>query len=207
MLKKVFKTLFIVVLSIFLNDLFISYSTQVQTFTTASTIPAKKVGLLLGTSKYTVNGEINLFYKYRLQAAIDLYDNNKVEFLILSGDNSTQNYNEPYTMQQDLLELGIPEEKLFLDHAGFRTLDSVVRASKVFDEDNFTIISQNFHNQRALFIANNKNIQAIAFNAKDVPKEVSLRVFLREKLARVKTVIDLFFKVEPKFLGEKILIK
>ena len=110
-------------------------------------------------------------------------------------------------MQQDLLELGVPEEKLFLDHAGFRTLDSVVRASKVFDEDDFTIISQNFHNQRALFIANNKNIQAIAFNAKDVPKDVSLRVFLREKLARVKTVIDLFFKVEPKFLGEKILIK
>jgi len=201
------KTIIIIVLTIILNDLFISHSTQVQTFTTASSIPVKKVGLLLGTSKYTVNGEVNLFYKYRLQAAKDLYDNDKVEFLILSGDNSTQNYNEPYTMQQDLLELGVPEEKLFLDHAGFRTLDSVVRASKVFDEDDFTIISQNFHNQRALFIANNKNIQAIAFNAKDVPKDVSLRVFLREKLARVKTVIDLFFKVEPKFLGEKILIK
>jgi len=207
MLKKFIKSIIIIVLTIILNDLFISYSTQVQTFTTASSIPAKKVGLLLGTSKYTVNGEVNLFYKYRLQAAKDLYDNDKVEFLILSGDNSTQNYNEPYTMQQDLLELGVPEEKLFLDHAGFRTLDSVVRASKVFDEDNFTIISQNFHNQRALFIANNKNIQAIAFNAKDVPRQVSLRVFIREKLARVKTVIDLFFKVEPKFLGEKILIK
>ncbi|MBT5346773.1 DUF218 domain-containing protein [bacterium] len=207
MLKKFIKSIIIIVLTIILNDLFISHSTQVQTFTTASSIPVKKVGLLLGTSKYTVNGEVNLFYKYRLQAAKDLYDNDKVEFLILSGDNSTQNYNEPYTMQQDLLELGVPEEKLFLDHAGFRTLDSVVRASKVFDEDDFTIISQNFHNQRALFIANNKNIQAIAFNAKDVPKDVSLRVFLREKLARVKTVIDLFFKVEPKFLGEKILIK
>ena len=207
MLKKFIKSIIIIVLTIILNDLFISHSTQVQTFTTASSIPAKTVGLLLGTSKYTVNGEVNLFYKYRLQAAKDLYDNDKVEFLILSGDNSTQNYNEPYTMQQDLLELGVPEEKLFLDHAGFRTLDSVVRASKVFDEDDFTIISQNFHNQRALFIANNKNIQAIAFNAKDVPKDVSLRVFLREKLARVKTVIDLFFKVEPKFLGEKILIK
>ncbi|MBI96276.1 protein SanA [bacterium] len=207
MLKKFLKSLIVILLAIILNDLFISYSTQLQTFTTASSIPAKKVGLLLGTSKYTVNGEVNLFYKYRLQAAKDLYDNNKVEFLILSGDNSTQNYNEPYTMQQDLLELGLPEEKLFLDHAGFRTLDSVVRASKVFDEDNFIIISQNFHNQRALFIANNKNIQAIAFNAKDVPTQVSLRVFIREKLARVKTVIDLFFKVEPKFLGEKILIK
>ena len=207
MLKKLFKSLIVIILAIIFNDLFISYSTQLQTFTSVSSVPAKKVGLLLGTSKYTVNGEVNLFYKYRLQAAKDLYDNNKVEFLILSGDNSTQNYNEPYTMQQDLLELGLPDEKLFLDHAGFRTLDSVVRASKVFDEDNFTIISQNFHNQRALFIANNKNIKAIAFNAKDVPTQVSLKVFIREKLARVKTMLDLFLKVEPKFLGEKILIK
>lgn len=207
MLKKLFKSLIVIILAIIFNDLFISYSTQLQTFTSVSSVPAKKVGLLLGTSKYTVNGEVNLFYKYRLQAAKDLYDNNKVEFLILSGDNSTQNYNEPYTMQQDLLELGLPDEKLFLDHAGFRTLDSVVRASKVFDEDNFTIISQNFHNQRALFIANNKNIKAIAFNAKDVPTQDSLKVFIREKLARVKTMLDLFLKVEPKFLGEKILIK
>lgn len=206
MLKKALKFLFVLSLSILINDYFISYSTNLQTFSNIDLLPKAKVGLLLGTSKFTKDGRNNLFYDYRLKAAKELLDKDKIEYLILSGDNSTNSYNEPHTMKNDLLKLGVDESKMYLDYAGFRTLDSVVRAKEVFNESNFTIISQEFHNQRALFIANNKNISANAFNAKDVPTNQSLLVLTREKLARVKTILDLFFKVQPKFLGEKIII-
>lgn len=206
MYKLSLKVFLVLVLSIFLNDFFISNSTHLQTYSNLDLIPPKKVGLLLGTSKYA-NGKPNLFYKYRLAAAKELLDNHKIEFLILSGDNSTSDYNEPVTMQKDLLEIGVPEEQIFLDYAGFRTLDSVVRAKEVFKEDDFIIISQEFHNQRALFIANFKDIQAIAYNAQDVPIDRSFRIYIREKFARVKTILDLIFGIDPKFLGEEVEIK
>ena len=206
MLKKALKILFVLILSILVNDYFISYSTNLQTFSNIELIPKAKVGLLLGTSKFTKDGRNNLFYDYRLNAAKELLDKDKIEYLILSGDNSTDSYNEPNTMKNDLLKLGVDENKMYLDYAGFRTLDSVVRAKEVFNQNNFTIISQEFHNQRALFIANRKNISANAFNAQDVPPNQSLLVLTREKLARVKTILDLFFQVEPKFLGKKIII-
>jgi len=206
MLKKFIYTFAVIMIGVFINDSIISNSTQLQTYSLVNDIPAKKVGLVLGTSKYISNGQDNLFYIYRLNAAKELFENQKVEFLILSGDNSTNQYNEPQTMKTDLIELGIPEEKIFLDYAGFRTLDSVIRAKEIFSEDDFTIISQEFHNQRALFIANFNNINAIAFNAKDVPIKKSFRVYIREKFARVKTALDLITGVPPKFLGDKISI-
>ena len=154
MLKKFIYTFAVIMIGVFINDSIISNSTQLQTYSFIEDIPQKKVGLVLGTSKYISNGQDNLFYVYRLNAAKELFENQKVEFLILSGDNSTNQYNEPQTMKTDLVELGIPEDKIFLDYAGFRTLDSVIRAKEIFSEDDFTIISQEFHNQRALFIAN-----------------------------------------------------
>ena len=206
MLKKFIYTFAVIMIGVFINDSIISNSTQLQTYSFIEDIPQKKVGLVLGTSKYISNGQDNLFYVYRLNAAKELFENQKVEFLILSGDNSTNQYNEPQTMKTDLVELGIPEDKIFLDYAGFRTLDSVIRAKEIFSEDDFTIISQEFHNQRALFIANFNNINAIAFNAKEVPINKSFRVYIREKFARVKTAFDLITGVTPKFLGDKISI-
>jgi SanA protein len=94
-----------------------------------------------------------------------------------------------------------------LDYAGFRTLDSVVRCREVFSEDSITIISQEFHNQRALFIANKSGVNAIAFNAQEVSKNYSLKTCIREYFARVKCVLDIYIlHTDPKFLGEKIKI-
>lgn len=175
--------------------------------TKLSEIPKHKVGMVLGTAKYTVGGQINLFFLYRIDAVEKLYKADKIDYVLVSGDNGNTNYNEPQAFKEALVERGIPEEKIILDYAGFRTLDSVVRAKEVFGQNQLIIISQPFHNARAIYIANHFGIEAIGFNAQSVHYTVSIKVQLREYLARVKVFIDLLFKVQPKFLGEKILIE
>lgn len=169
-------------------------------------IPQKKVALLLGSNKYVPDGRENLFYNYRIVAVVDLFTAGKVEYVLISGDNGTAQYSEPDLMKQDLVKAGIASDRIYLDYAGFRTWDSVIRANKVFLEDDFVIVSQSFHNERALFIARANGINAIAFNARDVPVARSLRIWLRERLARVLVVIDAVVNRDPKFLGDTIKI-
>ena len=126
---------------------------------------------------------------------------------ILSGDNNKREYNEPEEMKKALIAQGVPEQAIFLDYAGFRTLDSMVRAKEVFMQDSITVISQHFHNERALYLAEKTGLNAIAYDAKDVPGSHGLKVRLREYLARVKMFIDLLIGKQPHFLGETIEIK
>lgn len=211
MLKKISKILLVIVLLIFgmvfLSNYIIEKSTKDLTFNSTENLPSKKVGIVLGTSKYRATSEVNLYYKYRLDAVYELFTKRKIEFILVSGDNSSEYYNEPYTFKKDLIKLGVPEEKIYLDYAGFRTLDSMVRAKEVFGLTEFIVISQKFHNQRAIFIAKQKGIDAIGFNAKNVSTQYGLKTNLREKLARVKVFIDFISMKQPKFLGEKIEIK
>ncbi|MFN0197383.1 MAG: vancomycin high temperature exclusion protein [Planctomycetaceae bacterium] len=165
-------------------------------------IPSNKVGLLLGTSKYAY-GRHNLYFTYRVKAAAELYLANKVDCILVSGDNSTHDYNEPQDMKDALIASGVPETDIYLDYAGFSTLDSVVRAKEVFHVDALTIISQKFHCERAIYLAKSKGIDAVGFNAKDFHGPLALRVKLREYLARVKAFIDLnVLDSQPKFLGD-----
>jgi SanA protein len=138
---------------------------------------------------------------------VRLFKEGKVDFILVSGDNSTKDYDEPSTIKVDLIKKGIPSNKIYLDYAGFRTLDSVVRCKKIFGQSSITIISQQFHNERAIYIAKLKDIEAVGFNAKDVSVQYGFKTRLRERLARVKMVLDLIFDKKPKFLGEKIEIK
>lgn len=177
-----------------------------KTFSNLDSIPNNHVGLLLGTAKYTTDGRYNLYYKSRINAAVKLYNAGKIDKILVSGDNGTKSYDEPTTFKVDLLEKGIPDSCIVLDYAGFRTLDSIVRAKEIFGQEKFTIISQKFHNERALCIASAKKINAVAWNAKDVPRRYQIKVSIREKLARVKMLLDLIFGKDPKFLGEKIRI-
>lgn len=188
-------------------DIYVTRSVEEQLYDDVQTIGHHKVGLLLGTSKYVAGGRVNLYYKYRIEAAARLYKAGKIDFILVSGDNRKLNYNEPETMKKDLIAAGIPENRVFLDYAGFRTLDSIVRSRAVFDADDIVVISQRFHNERALFIANSKGIKAKAFNAQDPPQRLQVKVLLREKLARVKMLLDLLFNKQPKFYGDKIVIE
>lgn len=170
-------------------------------------VPYNKVGLLLGTSKYLKGGDRNPFFTNRIKAAAILYKKGRVSNLIVSGDNSTKAYNEPMTMKRELIKMGVPDSVIYLDYAGFRTFDSVVRCREIFGQTSFTIISQEFHLERAVYIAHNHGIGALGFAASDVGFSFGLKTHLREYFARVLVFIDLALGEEPKFLGEKISIK
>ncbi len=211
MLKKIsfgiFMFFLFALLSIYLSNSIIISTAKGKTYTTLKKIPKHSVGLLLGTSKILQNGHINLYYKYRLEAAIKLYNAGKIQFVLVSGDNGIKDYDEPTAFKEDLIKAGIPANKIFLDYAGFRTLDSMVRAKEIFGLSKFIIISQKFHNERAIYLANSKGIKAIGYNAKNVHSRYGFKTNLREKFARVKVFVDLLFNKQPKFLGKKITIE
>ena len=141
------------------------------------------------------------------QLAYELYKSGKVKYILVSGDNRYKSYNEPRQMRLDLIKLGVNKKHIFLDFAGFRTRDSIIRANKVFELSNFTIVSQPFHNERAILIARQKNINAIAYNASNVRKLYRLRQFPREFGARVLMYIDIIMNKPPKFYGDIIKIE
>ena len=161
--KKIILTIIILLLigisSILVPNFIINQTTTEKLFSEVSDIPENKVGLLLGTSKYLQNGNINLYYQYRLEATVSLYQNGKIDYILISGDNGQKSYNEPETFKDDLIKSGIPADKIYLDYAGFRTLDSIVRAKEIFGQNKITIISQKFHNERAIYISENKDIR------------------------------------------------
>ncbi|MEM6514754.1 MAG: ElyC/SanA/YdcF family protein [Bacteroidota bacterium] len=206
-LKLLLLAFVFLVVGLIITNYWISYSTSDALYEDVDNIPKNKVGLLLGTAKYLSNGTINLYYKYRIDAIVALYEAGKIEFVLVSGDNSTKYYDEPTTFKEDLMAKGIPANKIFLDYAGFRTLDSVVRSKAIFGQDSITIVSQKFHNERAIYLANNHDIKAVGFNADNVSTRAGLKVQIREYLARAKASIDVLFNVEPKFYGEKIIIE
>lgn len=172
-------------------------------------IPYKKVGLLLGTNPIGPSGGPNYYFTYRIEAAVRLYEAGKISCILVSGDNHSKDYDEPKCMKEALMGKGIPESVIYLDYAGFRTLDSIIRAKEIFGQDSFTIISQKFHNERAIYLARHYGISAIGFNAKDVRMAATnLKIAIgRESMARVKMYIDILFNKQPKFLGEQIEIE
>lgn len=175
-------------------------------YDSVSSIPHNHCAVVLGTSKYISAGKINLYYSYRIQSAVLLYKSKKIDYIIVSGDNKHRNYNEPVSMFNDLVEAGIPKDRIVLDYAGFRTLDSVVRCYMVFGQHQFTVISQPFHNHRAIFIGRERGLEVIAYNAGDLNGRPSIKVVLREIGARVLLAYDLLIGTQPHFLGEQIKV-
>lgn len=160
------------------------------------------VAVVLGTSPYTRDGHPNLLFARRMQAAARLYAAGKVHHLLVSGANPSRRYNEPRKMYQALRQRGVPDRAITLDYAGFRTLDSIVRAHRIFGLSNFVIISQRYHDYRALFLASHYGINAVAYILPNEDPRLPLRTEAREYLARVKAVLDLFvLYTRPRFLG------
>ncbi len=170
-------------------------------------LPTNRVGLLLGTSQYLSTGEPNPYFENRISAAEHLYKAGKISFVLASGDNAHPSYNEPQRMREALLDRGIPDKAIYLDYAGFSTLDSVIRIYQVFGQRSFTIITQDFHAARAIYIARHRGMNAVAFTADDVRGTTSLRTSIREYFARVKALLDVhILRSEPRYLGRRIWI-
>lgn len=209
MIKKLFK---IGVLGILAGIGFLVYTNrevervgEEYVYTDLEDVPRRDVAVVLGTSRFISTGRENSYFVYRIDAAEDLYTSGKISKILVSGDNADVSYNEPLAMQEALIERGIPEEDIVLDYAGFRTLDSVVRAQEVFQQSDFIVVSQPFHVERAVYIARTYDIPAVGYAAEDVAVAASLRIQLREFLARGQAWVDVnVLNRQPKFLGEEI---
>lgn len=172
-------------------------------YTDATKLPdeaEKRVALVLGCSE-KINGRPNLYFKYRITAAYELWEAGKVRGLIVSGDNSRDDYNEPEDMKRALVELGVPADKIVCDYAGLRTMDSVVRVDQIFGVKRIILVSQKFHNERAAYIAQCRDIDVLGLNAQDVKGREMSR---REYLARIRMYVDeIILKTKSKHLGDK----
>ena len=162
-----------------------------RAFDEIDSIKPASYGLLLGTTPQTrIGNRENLFFRYRIQAAAELYKAGKIEKILISGDeNSLDGVNEPECMRDSLVARGVPDSVIILDGKGFRTIYSIINAREVFGLKSFTIISQQFHNERALYQAEHlgldiDNIQA--YNATSPKSKWAMITYIREYLARVK---------------------
>lgn len=201
--------LFIVgILVVYLLDKYMALSTSERIYNKVSALPQKRAALLLGTAKYVAKGKKNYFYVYRIRAAAALFKAGKVKAIVVSGDHSTKYYNETSKMQKDLMKAGVPKKYISLDPLGVRTLDSISRAEAIFDLKDYIIVSQKFHLERALFIAETKGQKAIGFMAKDIPgTSAAYRMKIREYLARAKAFLDVYIlDTKPKFDGKKVKV-
>lgn len=197
-----FITLFLFVLG---TNIWVVQSTKELIYDPGN-VPPNKVALVLGTSKRTIEGKPNRFFVERMEAAASLHADEKVQHILVSGDNRTKYYNEPRDMLQALGDLNIPEEDISLDFAGLRTLDSVVRCKEVFGQNKVTIVTQEFHCYRSLFIARYFGMKAVAVSA-DNGGSIGNALAFREILARTVAVLDLYvLQRSPKYLGEGVTL-
>lgn len=180
------------------------WASRGRLFTEVSELPEIKVGLVLGTTD-RVKGRENLYFRYRIDAAVRVWKSGRLETLIVSGDNLSPYYNEPEKMKQALIERGVPADRIVCDPRGLRTLDSVVRAKEVFGTSSVLLISQRFQNERAIYLAKANGIEAYGFDARDVRSHAGLKTKVREVGARVKMWLDVnFLDTRPRHLGEPV---
>lgn len=210
-MKKQLKLILILLTTVFIGcfflaDYLIVRNAENKIFDRVETCPKVTVALVLGTSKNNKKGKENKYFTYRIEAMVDLFNAGKVTSIIVSGDNGSKSYDEPTAMKNALIEAGIPEDQIHLDYAGFRTLDSMERALKVFGQKKVIVVSQRFHNERAIYLGEHFGMTVYGFNAKDVSASVGFKTQVRERFARMKVFWDIIFGVESKFLGEPVQI-
>ncbi len=185
-------------------DMTMTQQTSAFVYTDLRKLPSKKTALLLGTTKSIAKDKKNYFYIYRIRAAAALFKAGKVKTILVSGDNGSQHSNETAAMQKDLIDAGVPEKHIVVDNAGFRTFDSITRAKEVFKTEDYIIVSQKFHLERALFIARKKKQKAIGFAAKDIEgTKAAYKMRLREYLARTKAFLDIYL-LNPRLSSQSV---
>ena len=196
-------SLLILVSIILLSNIWIILSARdrVYPFDSLRELPVHDIGLVLGTSRYLSNGDPNPHFKNRIHAAAALFKAGKIKHILVSGSTQKQYYNEPQTMLEALQKEGIPDSVITMDPGGYRTINSIIRANKVFGLDSVTIISDRFHTYRAIFIANHHNLNAQAFACETVPLSVSFFTRIRELFARTLAIIDIY--IFPPTISEK----
>lgn len=168
--------------------------------------PKRRAAVVLGCAKRLRNGRGNLFFKARIKTAAELWQAGRVEALIVSGDNHVKGYDEPSDMKSALVAAGVPEDRIVCDYAGFRTLDSVIRAKTIFGLDSFLVVSQDFHVRRAVFLGRCRglDVHGVVAPLPAVGHRIRTRNALREALARTVAVLDILVFRRPRFAGPPV---
>jgi len=176
-------------------------------FSDVAAIGHNRVGLVLGCVPRLPDGRPNLYLVRRIEAGARLYQAGKVDYLLVSGDLDRDGQDETAAMREGLIALGVPGARIVVDSLGLRTLDSVVRAHKVYGLSHMTIVSQRFHNERALYIAQALGLSVVGYNAADPPRLSWDKMQLREPFARIMAVLDMrVFGTQPRHLGARVTI-
>jgi len=190
-----------------LGHYLVAWSATQRCYREIDQVPNRDVALVLGCSRLTADGRGNLFFRNRIEAAAALYRSHKIRYLIVSGDNSRPGYDEPSDMKAALVDRGVPAACIYRDCAGLRTLDSIARAREIFGVTSLVVVSQQFHAERAIYLASHHGIDAVGFAARDVGSIHGLKASVREAFARVKAVLDVHvLRTRPKFGGPQILV-
>ena len=173
-------------------------------FSAGTDVPVRAVAIVLGTSP-RVGRWKNSFFEGRMDAAAQLWRGGKVRHLLVSGDNSRPDYDEPTAMRDALIARGVPARAITLDYAGFRTLDSLVRAREIFGLHDLIIVTDDWHQPRAIFLAAAAGLDPLGVSSAELPWSMSGKTRIREWLSRVKAVADVcVLRTKPKFLGDPV---
>lgn len=203
--KRLLKALFNVIVSLLVIGLLVLVIPRLMTgiyaaprIHTIATIPARRVAVVFGAGLLR-DGTPTAVLRDRVQQAANLYFAKKVEKLLMSGDNRFVNYNEPESMRQYALTLGVPEKDIVLDYAGRSTYDTCYRAKAIFQLKNVTLVTQQFHLPRAIFICNILGLDAIGIGADIRVYRFSSHFWwnAREVLATVQAFSDLIWQPKP----------
>jgi SanA protein len=206
--RKFALLLFLFVAFIATVNLLMVYAARPYIYVDTAKVPRNDVALVLGTGPFTAKGNPNLHFEVRVNAAATLLKSGKVKHLLLSGDNHIRGYDEPTEMKNALLKLGVPESAMTLDYAGLRTLDSMERARKIFGQTNLTIVTEDFHAARSVFLARHFDIKPVLFTAEKLPLAWEYPVTVREIAARVWALLDVYVRHRgARHLGDPIQIR
>lgn len=190
---------------IIVSNVIIRYKSRNFIYKNITDVPACYTVIVLG-AKVSAHGTPSNYLHDRLEKAIEVYNNHKALRFLLSGDHGQTTYDEVNAMKNYLLDRGIKTEDIFLDHAGFDTYSTMVRAKNVFLIKDAIIVSQEFHLPRAVYIARSVGLDARGINADNNDYAGLKQLKGREILARVKAFVEVMFHKNPRFLGEQIPI-
>jgi len=202
-LLKIVVVVVVLVLMILVMPFFVRHSVRTSLYSNVNNVPKKEFAIVLGAG-IRKNGTPGNFLKQRLDDAVKLYKDKKVQKILISGDNGKKSYDEISVMNGYLIEKGIEQDVIFGDYAGFDTYSTMARAKNIFDIKNAVIVTQKFHLSRSVYLAQQKGINAVGFSSSATGKK---RYFLREWFASIKAYADCLVNRKPKFYGSKVNTK
>ena len=209
MLYSILGIFLLILLSILTCDLVVRGNASGRTYDSVDSIPHNRVGLLLATSPITPGGAHNFYFDNRIKAAVELYNAGKIDVIIASGGDYTKTQkngcDEPAAIRDSLVKYGVSPFCIELDYEGTRTLNSIAKLKESYGVDTVTLISQKYHNERAIYIADKYGITAVGYNAAPSPiRRNRIKNTLREYLARPKMFLDFLLGVKTTLKKETL---